>query len=734
MDETLERLGLHTGSKGGANVKQYKRVGNRKVFLASEELDVDMLGEKGSTIVMRDRKVSGENVRQLPVEEFHAEGIDLKAVLESEEKDQTMEDVLDNLEALRPSDRIVSQAEFDTLQRVLVNGFTNVQMKTYLARANEKPRKIHEESKWEYNWVEKYVPWYPVRQIELVGSPKERLAITLMKEVWQLVIREFVDGQGTFSAIAEPTLLSMLTRDNARLAAIREAYLDQGERLEIANKKLTVVATKAKTETILQKIDEVAQDMITKEVKVDGMPRSDSYAALLEYLGSLTNTVVTYSRLTKWKARVTWIKDGPLEEDGREQKHTIIRRLLHEVFEPRVASVTLTYDPKATSGGLIPEVRGREKLAWMDKLTRWSRWVEPASRLPTPDSDFTLKADEVLPSSLEAPPQESETVWSKPYISTTASFGHILHKHRDEFSLSEAAKVKDHIFSPSAPPPTALAALSKSITSSKPSTSTLVLNFRAFQQKENAEHPGLLELHLTLPDDVPEGSLSWDACPKRLVAVMEQRYVDVAYPYEPIDLRLSQPLLATMSSPELDRSPFREYIETAKLDLMAGNLHPPPEITLSDLPTRDGSGPLRKKTNYLFAGLEIRRTTEVSYNSHNLRYTSVEAGLHGGRRGELVLEALPAESSLSDGEKVAHTESFLGLVQDFVSGRAVSWVGERVGKTEEVAAEELLQEASPGASKEEAVVEEAVEEDVSKEEDAKGSVQDSEVDTPVGKL
>lgn len=308
-----------------------------------------------------------------------------------------------------------------------------------------------------------------------------------------------------------------------------------------------------------------------------------------------------------------------------------------------------------------------------------------------------------------------------------------------KFSLAAAAKSKSHIFSPSSPPPASLAVLSESLTSSDPITTTLVLGFRphpSCDKKAARDLPGLLELHLTVPDDIPEGPLSWEACPKRLVAVLGQNFSDVAYPSGPVDLRISQPSLVTMSSSALDASPFREYIETAKLDLLEGRLRPPPEIELSDLPSAKDGSSTSKTAKYMFAGLEMRRTLNVEYEGHKLLYTSVEAGQHGGRRSEMVLEAAPADASLSEKEQEAHAEKYLGLVQDLAGGKVVKWVGERdVAREFEVAdetavagaeAEQALEESEPDAAEEQSSLAEKVEEEHDAETAAAG---DGEAET-----
>lgn len=48
-----------------------------------------------------------------------------------------------------------------------------------------------------------------------------------------------------------------------------------------------------------------------------------------------------------------------------------------------------------------------------------------------------------------------------------------------------------------------------------------------------------------------------------------------------------------------------------------------------------------RPVSYMFAGLELHRSLETTYDGWTLSYTSIEAGHGGGRRAELSLEAVP---------------------------------------------------------------------------------------------
>ncbi|OHF03531.1 hypothetical protein CORC01_01250 [Colletotrichum orchidophilum] len=701
-----------------------RRVGRRSVYLQSEQLDVNMLGEKARTIVMRDMGGSQRSISQLPVEELLPEAFDIGKSLQSEEKDLTMEEALSNLDEVRPSDPIVSYSDFYGLLDVLINGFTVAQLRTYLNHANAKsaiaPKK---KGKQTYDCIKAVTPWTPVQRVEIDGSPKEKLGLTLMLDAWRLDVKEIVDGQGILNGRIDERFFSLLTNDEQRLDAIREAYLDPGESIEISNLILKINATKAKTQAILQRLDEASKDIVVENFKADWLADSHVDAKLLRNLGQLTNTFINHKKRNE--IEVSWIKDGATEvavgeqldqDDMGEQLGHIVQRLLHSALFPREASVILKHESDVKSARLVAEPRGTEKLSWKDRLPQWSRWVKQASRQDSVDGVFTITEGEILPLPLHLQTQtpDSDAPWSKPFVSTTASFGHILHQYDEaKFSIAKAAKAKAHIFSPCSPPPAGLAPVVEPAAFAELSTpvvTTLVLGFRPHPTavKEIARNlPDLLELHLTVPDDLPEGPLAWDACPRRLVATLSQTFADVAYPSEPVDLRFSQPLLSTMSPTALDASAFREYIETAKLNLLEGRLRPPPEVELSGLPSAKDADSVSGPAKYMFAGLEMRRTLEVDFEGHKLQYTSIEAGLHGGRRSQMSLEAVPpsAEAALSKDEQKGYVKRYLGIAEDFVRGRVVQWIGDR-----DIAREfEDVEETSAVADEVEVEVEDAEE-------------------------
>ncbi|KAJ0354594.1 hypothetical protein KNSL1_001333 [Colletotrichum chrysophilum] len=687
----------------------------RVVKLKHAVLPGNALGKVARAVIMRD---SNRAVRKLPVEHMAAEEqVNLAADLEIQAQELTEEQSLANIEELRPSDPILYRHEFDELLQNLLKGFTVSQLKAYLLVASKTALKSSERKEQPmYSIIRgtKCEPWAPLRKLKITGSPKERIGLTLLTEAWGLQIREYVDGKGVFSPRIATRFLRMLSREKKRLDAIRKTYLDAEEKILIGQSSIKVIATKAKTDTIMKELEQAAKDTVVQTIDdVFWVPNDDETVTLLEHLGPKKRLWVIIANRKgdftdqKNQIEVAWFRDGP-EQRGQERRADVVRRLLLTALWPKEETVHLK-GPKDTECRTIPMVIGRERLSWVDKLTQWSRWAKPVGRNSRPKPHISVKQRGVLSKPIEAPPTESEfrERRSKSYTATTASFGHILHKNADAVNVAAAADPSPHIFSPTSPPPASLAALSERLDSSKPVTTSLVLTFRAlpsiheskpeysiktqyFTRVQKLEKPSdavkpssgpvrrpdLLELQLTIPDDLPEGPLMWDSCPKRLVVVADQTHTDVSIPDQPVDLRISQSDLRVMSASALDDSPFREYIDTAELDLLAGRLGPPPMIRIADTPFNPPIKNPSEPTDYMFTGLEMRRTLEADYQGHKLLYTSVQAGHHGGRRAEMVLEAQPADPSLPPEEQELHAASFLSLAKDLAQGKVVKWVGE----------------------------------------------------------
>ncbi|KAF6836972.1 hypothetical protein CPLU01_03336 [Colletotrichum plurivorum] len=666
--------------------RDHKFLRSRAVYLESAQLgEAVMLGKRARTVVMREERTQKER-KKLPVEEpvVHAP-LDINAAIESATGEISVEDALKNIAELRPSDPILSQEEFVALHKVLHDGFTGKQLKAYSERQTGDIQEERPKEEVEYEWLKREAPWVPLQSIAVQGPPKVRLATTIMRDVWRLKIREMVYGEGKLMATLHDRFFLLLARDDKRMSHIRETYLDANESIiPTRHKALSIIATKAKTQTILKKLDEYYQEMVTAHFSAGWFPEGSAYA-FANQLGLLTKTYITFSPDDQ-TMHVSWFKNDSAE-GAQEPMDQAVRRLLYQAIHPRDASVVLNYDARDEESKLNYHPAVGEKLAWKDRFRSLCRFVAPTTRGGPRERTGPTLASDILPKPLEAPAQSGDS-WSTPYGATTSTFGHILHPYEKDLSLATASSNASHVFCPAAPPPASLAALSEALPpSDDPVVTSLILSFRphpSLEKETSRSLPGLLQLHIPVPEDVAEGPLPWDASSTRLVAFLDETTVDVAQPAQPIDVRLSQSLQSTMSASALDQSPFREYIEGAELDLLAGRLNPRAEITLSDLPSVKGGAPPAEPAKYLFMGLEMRRTLNVEFEGHRLQYRNIQAGLHGGRRVELALEAA------AGGEELARRE-YLDSVQKLAGGDAVVWVGERPAGDEQAVSKEAGQ-------------------------------------------
>ncbi|TDZ21153.1 hypothetical protein Cob_v006008 [Colletotrichum orbiculare MAFF 240422] len=665
----------------GRERRDYKRRGAQGVYLQHEHLDVKTLGEAARLIVMREA-FSRKHARTIPVAEYIAlEMPDLALVMEEEEKDLTLDKALDNLDQLRPSDPILSQVDFEDLFELLSNGFTTFQLKAYFIREYPKAKKAVEEKEAEYKWIREQLPWSPAGKIEIVGSSKQKLCLSIMKEVWRLEIREMVDGHGFFFAKISEDLMALMTREDMRLAILKTWDIKADE-IDVSKERLSIYASKARTLSVLQKLDAAFQEVVAKQIDVKWTSGIIN-PKLLDHLGRLTGCVITSKRGEMYRGKkrnilqVMWLPQN--ENQGAESLDNVIHRLLVTGLRPWDKAGVLKHDiSDDAESRLVPHFLGRDKLSWQDKLTQWYRWVRPTSRFQEPEDAPSLRVDDVLPKPLDAAAPEGEsTVWSGPFTTTTARFGQVLFKNAANFSIAEATKSNNHIFSPSAPPPANLTALSSRLTSSQPVRTSLLIKFRLppidATMLKHQFLPRSIEMHLAIPDDLPEGPLHGPDHLERVVAVLEPGHIDVPNPSLPIDLRLSQPRLRMMANALRFDSAFHGYLKDAKLDLLRGQVYTPPQILVQRVPTAVPGKWSNSPRPYLFAGLEMHRTLEAEYEGHKLLYTTIQAGHHGGRRAELVVEATPPDASLSEAEKRAHAERYLKVVQELASGNVVKW-------------------------------------------------------------
>lgn len=186
-----------------------RRAGDRLLTVDSAALGTSMLGKPASAIVLRDTGVYKKKDRTEKYEPEPAQAtVDLEAILEKQGLDPTAEDVIANIESLKPVDeRQLSEREFRKLQDMLVTGFTAPQLQAYLQWHASKPlpKLSSERMASRLAWIKSMTPWTPLGAgsdslppedaplqgyMPATASPKERTAIRILHEVWGLAINE----------------------------------------------------------------------------------------------------------------------------------------------------------------------------------------------------------------------------------------------------------------------------------------------------------------------------------------------------------------------------------------------------------------------------------------------------------------------------------------------------------------------------------------------------------------
>lgn len=329
--------------------------------------------------------------------------------------------------------------------------------------------------------------------------------------------------------------------------------------------------------------------------------------------------------------------------------------------------------------------------------------------------------------------QTTPSGWLPFMTRTDAIFGHILHPRPDATTNSlqngiSALATYPRALIPLIPPINELN-LTSWVPYSTPSYMTSIVLLRFIPYSSDPTRPvdplaPHLELRIKATD---EDIIGIDS----LRAVAHTHVSDVLLPVEQVDVRVTQKVVAELPGEQVDAveglQPLLQFLQDAKLEMAKGRLYTPPRLHDLGLPRwmfyrpeadpaspfmhtparrrleQQATGtsssttgpntvspaPYDSDTNlpsyaeqhrdpiynelrtgsYAFAGLELRRPLETTFDGWRLTYTSVEAGQGGGRRAELALEAVPgADRELRRGPDDIDAQRFIRSVYKLARG------------------------------------------------------------------
>lgn len=410
---------------------------------------------------------------------------------------------------------------------------------------------------------------------------------------------------------------------------------------------------------------------------------------------------------------------GPNPIPGQDAR----RLLLSFVGSPNVTPALLEH--YATSSALpaaLCQVEPADRLSWIDRQQQWSRWLGACSGLTRdiksirkrPLTGFEATDDvksfvhritkflrhEERPMS-EANITHDASLWQEHVQHQTyAVLGHVLHRSHVSTPV-QISNVREHV--PTSTPSerilsTNLPGILRLLNNLTPLSSTprqaILLRLTPSPwttfglDGARAFPPIELRVKFDSFTDMPYVHI--------LEAVVGKRESDVMLPEEVADVRLVKKTTLPYAAIQTDPN-ITEFIANAKLKVKGGpdrdkapvqrgRLGAPPALKMR-IPRRiirpdsrvakelsGDSGPDDIEMEYLYAGLDFREHLNYALDDYVLRYTMIEGGITGGRRGELVLhkpsptsdtssDDIPPQAAVLDPEILGLFEKAYGLVQ-----------------------------------------------------------------------
>ncbi len=147
----------------------------------------------------------------------------------------TSEEALLNIHDLKPKDvRVLGPRQFKELKDTLANGFTTLQLESYIGIHKESQRfsQGNKDTDETLPWLVQRQPWAPIVENFVKGSEpqldgyirkgmarKERFAVRLMRECWDVSSQDVLDQDGHLSLTLRDVEFSLLTRTLRRAPA-----------------------------------------------------------------------------------------------------------------------------------------------------------------------------------------------------------------------------------------------------------------------------------------------------------------------------------------------------------------------------------------------------------------------------------------------------------------------------------------------------------------------------------
>jgi hypothetical protein len=713
-----------------------------------QNLPIDILGKPGHAIVMRDVGPRRKRLMQQLIEASDPtlssfDTAQLSQIYQSAEQldPPSSDEVLRNIDELKPESSVIPRRDFETLQKKLSDGFTKTQLATYIARHAMEARKKDGKRGKTKPWVLEQWAWAPENQTPgtadalLTGylskspSPKDRLVVGLMRRCWGLSAQELQSRQGHLDVKVKDLQFDLLMLGNRRwLESISTSLFEPGTQIELIRSEriVRIAAPKATAEFILKEIYALLEKAESRLLDASKVSPEQLEPSVLEEVGRMTNTVVQPTKSGS-KIQVSWLPVAEPAQEGLEDLGDVVYRLLLSGYgfqHPGETSLDVHPDHYAVGGWYLRDYHSKGKMAWKDRLSEWGRWTIATPRWGAkPAITYDALPSTILSRPLDASsaPSFDKDGWSsQPQVTTRAVFGHVLHKEpaerfrqpaeieepEEEAPVSEEpqeeapapqepptaeAEMKSldpfwykrntdihdklipdltRTLAPMIPPLTCLAALTAASKATTPSETTILMRFLPVPNKSTSSPLPSLELTLSNDPSTPDSDISISS----LTATTSVDTHDILLPSHPVDIRLQHTTSHLLPSEAVSTHlpQIISFLNSSDLRPSDGVLVTPARFAKSlRLPGRLVGEEEVVKAEYVFAGLEMRRSVATEVDGWRLVYTSVEAGQGGGRRAELALEG-----GRMEGEGEGDKEGFVGVLNKLTVEGGLKWFGD----------------------------------------------------------
>ncbi|KAF5699501.1 hypothetical protein FGLOB1_11335 [Fusarium globosum] len=659
-------------------------------LMHDESLGVSTLGMPAGAIIINNpnmTRIERPAPTVMEAKPIETTDLDWQNLTPSGMTEPESEEIFKNIDEICPTSRILRQTDIDKLVSTLCDGFTVTQLREYHSARKPEPRD-HDMVK--YEWIEEIVPWTPMNSVQLRGNDKATLAQKIVLDKWKIEVQEHADDLGKAFVWMDPEIFPFLIYGRNNTSRLlwelkRDFIVGEDEKLTLHTPKcrLNITAKKSTTYGILAHIDQAVQRMKSRVIDVAPLlPKTRSVAltqAERKELGRLTKTSITPVRHgSQEMLRVSWMPQPDEPPTETEDLADTVFRLIVGRVVPGADHGVLQCLPRSddqdlVTGQPVPVQRQARAMSWRDKLQKWLRIVAPISKDTQNTLPLGLSSESVIP--------EEKCPRTGNVDATTARFGHILHQ-RASTSMKELYR-KRRILAPLTPHPAAFSALKPDNDLPLKETTSIVMHLSPHvdtsenpvadsNKKKHADPAAYITIPVHPEADLDNFTIPDDATVHIYVPWHNS---DVLLPTEAVDVRFEHKRSYALS---IKHPGIKEFFEKSQLNLREGQLRTPSQAKLmvpGSWLRGSGSGRMntaKRDVLYDFRGTEIHQTVEMPWNGHTLRYSSIEAGQHGGQRQEITLQAgLPGENPVAFKDK--RRTSFLQLVEDIATGKCFSW-------------------------------------------------------------